>query len=542
MNLFRKLVCIAAAGLVAACGGGGSDPYPPTSGGGDGTSTTASDLSLVLSSKRIANTGSDSVTATVTALDGNRNALADVKVALSVDSDAIVTSSGSTTDDAGVVTGDVKIGSNRSTRTITVTATSGSIKKTSTLQVYGSALSGTLVPAVVAPGTKAEVQFRLVDEAGNAMIGEPVTIVAPELTPSEATGVTGDNGDYTFEYTAPEDSGSFEVTASAGGTALAQTLQVQQASTIPNVKATIRSASVSANPSVVAVNTSGSTSNRAEVRALFLGSNNKPIKNVRVKFDLDSDSNSVGGTFAAGDDILYSDSNGVVTTAYIPGTRSSPTDGVTVRACYGVSDTDPALLTCSSSTTTTLTVTSEPLGVTIGTNEVIELTDLTYIKKLVVMVVDAAGVAKADVSVTASVDLPRYRTGFYGIDSNKWKRTQVAICQNEDSNRNGVLESGEDLNRNARLDPGKSDVSVRMLSEKTASDGTAILQIEYPKNYASWVDASVTVTAVVSGTEGSATHQFLPVPYPATALASTTTAPAFVLSPYGFGTCKQYAN
>lgn len=51
----------------------------------------------------------------------------------------------------------------------------------------------------------------------------------------------------------------------------------------------------------------------------------------------------------------------------MPGTRSSPANGVTVRACYGVSDSDPNLLNCTTNATQTLTV-AEPLSVTIGTN------------------------------------------------------------------------------------------------------------------------------------------------------------------------------
>ena len=65
----------------------------------------------------------------------------------------------------------------------------------------------------------------------------------------------------------------------------------------------------------------------------------------RVTFDLGGDPQSVGGSFTAGGNgqLLYTDANGAVTTAYVPGTRSSPTDGVIVRACYGTSDTDPNL-------------------------------------------------------------------------------------------------------------------------------------------------------------------------------------------------------
>jgi hypothetical protein len=93
-----------------------------------------------------------------------------------------------------------------------------------------------------------------------------------------------------------------------------------------------------------------------------LTAGNVPVKNVRVRFDLAGDANSIGGSFSTGSNTLFSDANGVVSTAYLPGSRSSPTDGVTVRACYGKTDSDPALLNCTSNAIVKLTVVSEPLG------------------------------------------------------------------------------------------------------------------------------------------------------------------------------------
>ncbi|MEO5698601.1 MAG: hypothetical protein ABIQ60_15875, partial [Burkholderiaceae bacterium] len=283
--------------------------------------------------------------------------------------------------------------------------------------------------------------------------------------------------------------------------------------------------------------------NRSEIRALFLGSNNQPIRNVRVRFDLDGDVNSIGGSFTTGTSTLYSDVNGVATTSYVPGTRASPTNGVTIRACYGTSDTDPNLTNCTTNSKVTLTVTSDPLGVSIGTNELIIVNELTYVKKFVVTVVDSAGVAKPDVNIAVSVDLPQYRKGFYRVVGDHWEKFgalpsgDTAICANEDTNRNGVLENGEDINGSGRLDPGKSDVSVSLLQTKTRADGTAELQLQYAKNYGSWVDAKITVSASgVSGTEGRASYLAAPVPVDAASLKNIDSAPAYVVSPYGTAT------
>jgi hypothetical protein len=368
------------------------------------------------------------------------------------------------------------------------------------------------------------------------MIAQDVQIVATGLTPAQAAGTTGLNGDYIFSYTSPAAVGTYTVSANIGGKTDTQSLQVQTTSTVPVVPAgtAIGSASVSANPSVVPVNLAGSQSNRADIRVLFLGSNNLPIPNVRVRFDLNGDVNSIGGTFTTGSTTLYSDANGIVTTAYVPASRSSPTNGVTIRACYGKTDTDPNLINCTTSKLVTLTVTSEPLGVAIGTNELVIVNDLTYVKQLVISVSDSAGVAKPDVNLVVSLDLPNYRKGFYTAGTSKWIKTETAICANEDLNRNGVLDAGEDVNGDGQLWPRKPDVIIALLSSKTGADGTAVVQITYAKDHGSWVDGLITVSASgVSGSEGRATYLFAPVPVDAASINSISTTPAYVRSPYG---------
>ncbi|MCU0969181.1 MAG: hypothetical protein MUF03_10260, partial [Rubrivivax sp.] len=95
----------------------------------------ATDLVLVLSAATIANSGTESVIATATALDARRNTVAGVPVTISVDNGATATVSGETTDDAGAVTATIGIGADRSNRTINVVATSGSISRSVTLEV-----------------------------------------------------------------------------------------------------------------------------------------------------------------------------------------------------------------------------------------------------------------------------------------------------------------------------------------------------------------------------------------------------------------------
>lgn len=545
INLRKTLVMLGAFALAAACGGGGGSSGNSNFGGGTGGGGTtppvvAADLILETSATQLANTAASSVSITVTAVDAQRVVVSGVAVTLSADNDGVITQSASTTSATGRITGSLGIGSSRANRIITVTAASGSVVKTAQIQVVGTRITATLVPAVVAPSATASIQYRVVDQTGNPMIGQAVSISAPGLTPTSATGTTGTNGDYTFSYTAPAAGGSFPVAATVGGLTDTQTVTVQAAANVPIVTVPISSASVSANPSVVGVNQADSTTNRAEIRALFLGSGNAPIRNVRVRFDTAGDPNQIGGSFSTGaGTVLYSDANGVVTTAYVPGSRSSPTDGLTVRACYGVSDTDPNLVNCTTNAIVRLTVVSEPLGVSIGTNETITVDELTYTKRFLISVADSAGNAKADVALSASLDLPQYRKGFYAVSGGRWVRNETIACANEDTNRNGVLEAGEDINNSQRLDPGRSDVTVRLLSARTGADGTAIAEVTYAKSFGSWVDAWLTVAASgVAGTEGRATFVLAPVPVDAASLANASASPAFERSPYGLaGSC-----
>lgn len=139
---------------LAACGGGSNTCVDVTGGnacsggGGGGGTPVASDLVLVLSSASLPNDGSQTVSATVTALDGNRNALAGVPVTISVNQNAIATASAAVTDTSGVLSAAIGIGADSTNRTITVTATSGSLTRTASLEVRDPVLGGGTGPTI----------------------------------------------------------------------------------------------------------------------------------------------------------------------------------------------------------------------------------------------------------------------------------------------------------------------------------------------------------------------------------------------------------
>jgi len=221
--------------VLAACGGGGggSEAGTPPFGGGTGGGATAADIVLVLSAPTISSNGSETVVATATAIDGNRNAVAGVSVTISVNSGAIATPSGTVTGADGTLTANVGIGADSSIRTITVTATSGTITKTAPLRVQAGASSGLLPTLAIAlsstsisSANPATVTATLRDANNGAVGGQvvsfrvvrglAVTNVATALTRADGTAVA------ILSPASSTGAGADEVTATAsvGGSAL----------------------------------------------------------------------------------------------------------------------------------------------------------------------------------------------------------------------------------------------------------------------------------------------------------------------------------
>lgn len=572
LSSVRAWVVAASVVVLSACGGGGNAGCDLFTGAGDcsnNTTAKAEDLSLVLSGISLKNSGSETLTATVTAVDGNRATVSGIPVQIRVSGNATIQQSSNSTGDDGVVTGTIRIGDDKTNRVVTVTAVSGTIERSATFSVVGSTLSATPIPAIILPGEAGKVDFKLEDANANAMANVPITVTGIGGVQSE--GRTDVNGRFEYTYIAPIATGETSITATAAGAPAKATVQVQPGTgSIPTATPRPTAASAQANPSVVSVNQSDSTTNQVSIRALFLAGN-APVKNVRVRFDLNGDPLFVGGSFTAGTNFVYSNDNGVATTNYIPGTRSSPTDGVTVRACWDVADF--AIGTCPNAATATLTVVSEPLSVSIGTDTRLlsGSSEQSYIQRFVVQVVDSSGVAKSDVTISPSIDLLRFHKGFWSpfllnsagqcIDAlgnvvsdpecqtlDDWAQYERATCDNEDLNRNGVAEVystspliKEDTNGSFNLtagrpalEPRKADVAVSFEgSNKTDTSGQVILRITYPKNLGSWVTFNLVVAASgVAGSEGRANYESR-LEVLAADVADVDIKPPFQRSPYG---------
>jgi hypothetical protein len=541
-NLMKTILAfLTATALLAGCSaGGGKSTTTPVPGG-----TVASDLIVTASKSSLTSSGSDSATITVTAVDANRNIVVGAAVSIVPDANAVLAASAATTGTDGTVTGTLGIGNDHSNRTIDVVVTSGSIKKTLTVQVVGAVLQATVGSA--APGSSATITYHLVDGGGNAIANESVAVT---LAGGSATsGTTDANGNYTYTYTVPN-TATVAITAIAAGAEADSTVTTTSNTTAP-ATGTVLSASLSANPSNVQVNSGTSTTNQIAVRALFVGASNAPIQYARVRFDLDGDVNGIGGSLTSANGLVYSDANGVALTSYTPGSRSSGNQALTLRACW--SETDFAAGTCPNSVTATVTVVSTGVSLAILTNGKIATNDTQSIYSIAfaVQVVDSVGQPIQGTTVAGSVDLPRYYRGQYLVGTTAWLPSILNVagsglvtpqaCDNEDINRNDILEvysngGVEDANGSGTLEPFKASVAIAPTS--TGSDvtdefGKAYFTLQYGQNYASWEDFVLTFTTTVQGTEGRNTYS-ANLPVPSSVITDVADLPPFQLSPYNF--------
>lgn len=564
-TLKNWLVSALVALTVAGCGGGGGDAGESVFGGGTTTpdaAVTPASLILTVDESSVVNSTSTPVGVKVIAVNSSNQTLADVPVVLSVDG-AQISGSGATGTD-GSLTGSVDHSSSKANRVITVTATSGSVSASKTIVVSGVKITATPTPAIVQLGSSGnKIEFTVADANSTGIAGMSYSISTP-FESSPVVGTTDGNGRLTYTYSVPADYASSEFTATitAGGVTQSQTIPVQQGSvSIPAATASVATPKVEIDPAVVGVNTAGSTTQTATIRFKAFDSNSLPIKNVRVSFDLDGDPNEIGGEFTSGDNLVYTDSNGIATTTYIPGDKATAPQGLKIRACYSGSDFTPSSTgdaasgsaQCPASATQTMTIDNEALNITIGSDDTItETTDgLRYVVKYVVQVVNASGQAKQGVTITPTLDLLGFEKGGFVYDEldSRWEQVVTSVstyqdrdvssivysgCVNEDTNRNAIVDAGEDKDLDGKLEPRKSDAAVSFIvsgQSTTDETGAVGLQVTYLKNVATWLRVKIYVSGSVAGTEGVGTFETI-LPAPTEVLKKEST-PAFATNPYG---------
>jgi predicted RecA/RadA family phage recombinase len=298
---------------------------------------------------------------------------------------------------------------------------------------------------------------------------------------------------------------------------------------------------------------------------------------MRVRFEILPPALGAGEAISTGDAVVYSDTSGVAEADYIAGTRSSPTNGVSVRACYKATDFTSAA-DCPSQVSATLTVAGTPLSISISDDNKMSkgLGNIAYVKQFLVQVNDAAGVAVKDAIITASVDITHYGKGLWnrtyplrsvapsianpslaaaldGTTGLAFKAIPSSAtapgflagytpattyfnvwCANEDKNRNGSLDSLEDTNGDGVLQPRKAEIIVSYVSgNKTDVNGQMLIQISYGQNMGGWLAYTLRATTGVAGSEGDASKSYV-----TDVLQEDVPNGSFLTPPFGSNACN----
>ena len=537
------------------------------------SSTTASavtDFVLLLNKNTINNSGTDQAQLSVITVDAKRNIVPGASVMVTSDQNSVFTpGSSAVTDSSGTYTGNLTIGSDKSDRDVTLTIAVNGIIKQTTVRVAGSRLSIQADPSAPTPNQSVKVTATLVDSTGSPIPNVDVALdgTVPGLQNLKLT--TNLSGIVSKTVTAPSVSGSYTVSGSGSGVSAANYQLNVFSNLVPDaVIPAGATPSLSASPNVLAINSPGTSANKSSLRFLFLDNTNSPIKNVRVRFDdLTTGLALVGASISSAATTLYTDDSGVVLVQYISGQNSSPTNGVTVRACYSASDfVAPA---CPNAVNVNLTTVGQALAISIGDDNLLTKGAGTYIKNFAVTVADSAGRAVANAPVAISVDLTHYGKGLFssaylnsgGVPVNALTvvpgvltaaypsmatdpsatPVQRIWCPNEDTNRNGNVDPGENVNGSVdsngqpTLEPRKSDLIVSYADPAvttTNAGGVLVIKVEYSQRFGTWLAYRVIATTNVSGSQGMAERLFV-----TDVLATDVTNGSFLTPPYGVGSC-----
>ena len=251
------------------------------------------------------------------------------------------------------------------------------------------------------------------------------------------------------------------------------------------------------------------------VIARVLDKDDAPVKNAIVQFTTIRDSS--GGSLGQG--VAYTDDSGVATVIYNAGSNPTSTNGVEIKAQVQSvklpnnqeKAVNPIQATSSITVQTKSTYISFAFADKVSSDE----SQIYYFRKGSASVLNSSGKPAVNQQVSINLTPDSYLKGFYEIiddasGGKSWNRKDVS-CENEDKNNNGILDPGEDFNNNKQLDPinvaavltesGQEVGSGKNFNFITDDSGRVDFSIRYPKQYANWYRAKVTVNTRVDGSE-----------------------------------------
>lgn len=496
---------------------------------GSATATVPVDVS----GSRLTVTGPSSLilgaqgTYTVSLSDAGNNGIPGKAVTLASSSGNTLSAPTVTTGSTGQVTFEVTAAKSGAD---SITASVMGLQATQNLSVSGQDFS------FVAPVADAKINLNAVQivtvnwkSNGVAQSGQVVSFSTTRGTLSAPTATTDGAGSASVTISSAI-SGPAVITASATG--------VSAQVPVDFIATTPASIDVQASPTTIQIN------GQSTISAVVRDAANNLVEGKTVDFTTVND--ITGGTLTVAS--ALTDSQGRAQTTYQASSTPSSSDGVTIQAT--VSGTG---ITGS----TKLTVGGRTVFLSMGTGNHISENDskTSFIVPYFVQALDSSGAALKNTTINLTIHsaapspLIAYAKGGWIKGVNGWVQTgtpdlgtinPVTTCPNEDQNLNGVLDVslGEDVagqgNNNGVLDPG--DIAAVQPGTVTTDDnGQASFNVVYPEDHALWVQAKLTATATVQGTETSTSSVFW-LPMLADYINSTSSSPPGYRSPYGVAT------
>ncbi|PIE42690.1 MAG: hypothetical protein CSA50_09090 [Gammaproteobacteria bacterium] len=254
LDKFKWIISVLAVVSLVSCGGGSGNNYivggngnngsGSSSGGNNGSTggTTVdkriADLEVSVSSRQLDSDGSEPVIISAIVKDSYNNILSDVDVHFAVDNGgtiepdagnkAVTDAEGNTAAGKAVKTAKLTPGYRKENRTLVVTVTAGTQKRSIEVEVTGTSLdlNG---PESVVLNTTGTYTVTLTDSAGQPVAYEVVSVVSEQgnaVTPTSDSGFATDkSGQLTFELTAAS-SGKDTLTVSALGASAIQKVAI----------------------------------------------------------------------------------------------------------------------------------------------------------------------------------------------------------------------------------------------------------------------------------------------------------------------------
>jgi len=382
----------------------------------------------------------------------------------------------------------------------TITAAALNAETSFTVQVQQDEFNFVNLPTEEVPLGQTQtitVQWR---QDNTPVVGQNVTFSASRgVIAGNATVVTDAEGQASIDISA-NNAGISSITSSAsdgsGNVLVSALTQIEFIATTPHTLI------ADASPDII-----GPDGQTSTISAVVRDVDGNLVKNSVVNFSVSDVSTGFVSPSQA-----TTDSKGIATTVFTSGSVSTQ-DAVVVTAF--VAD-DPAI-----DDEVVLTVGARAFDISLGTgNELEEATSTSYLKRFGVFVSDSAGQPVSGVNLTASVAPVKYvnggeyRTGFWVFDddASQWVAIVNQNCETEDVNDNGILDTtprDEDTNEDGMLTPGLiGTIAFANGAAVTDENGYAELEYRYPRSYAIWYDAVISVFGQSTGSEASAKMRY----------------------------------